>query len=92
MYNLALVQQRRGETKAADATWSRTVDLAAKTLGIEHPVYGEILAGYAQYLRNTGERKKGKALAAQAAAIRRDADRRNGVGAVIDASALQRQQ
>jgi tetratricopeptide (TPR) repeat protein len=92
LYNLALIQQRRKETKAAGATWNRTVDLAAKTMGIEHPVYGEILAGYAKYVREAGDKKRGKALAARAAEIRRDSDRRNGVGAVIDASALQQRQ
>lgn len=88
--NLAAARQRNGQSVEAGRDWRHAVDLAAKLLGTEHPLYGEILANYARYLRETGDKSEGKALASRATRILRDSRRRSGIGAVIDVSDLRR--
>lgn len=90
LHNLAIARQRSGHRRSAGDSWRRAMDLGAATLGIEHPLYGEILKGYANYLHETGDKAAGKAIAARATAILRDHQRRNGLGSVVDVSALQR--
>jgi tetratricopeptide (TPR) repeat protein len=86
LHNLAIARQRSGQAAAAAAVWRRTVDLAAASVGVEHPLYGEILGDYGAYLRATGDKARGKALSARSAEILRDHRRRYG-GAVVDVGA-----
>jgi len=88
LHNLAVAQQRNGLRNAAGETWRRAVDLAAARVGMEHPLYGEILGNYAAYLREIGNKAQSKTLAARSAEILRDHRRRNGVGGVVDVNAL----
>jgi hypothetical protein len=88
--NLAAAHYRSGNKAEAGKNWTKAVDLAAEMLGLDHPLYGEILANYGRYLRETGDKSKGKALEARAKRIVRDSMRSNGIGGVIDVSALQR--
>lgn len=90
LHNLAVARQRNGQRRSAGDVWRRAVELGASRLGLEHPLYGEILKNYAAYLHETGDKAGGKALAARATAILRDHQRRNGLGSVVDVSALQR--
>jgi tetratricopeptide (TPR) repeat protein len=86
--NLAAARLRNGERDEAGKDWQRAVDLAASHLGMEHPLYAEILANYGRYLRETGNKAKGKKLESQAIQIMRASRRRNGIGGVVDVSAL----
>jgi tetratricopeptide (TPR) repeat protein len=88
LHNLAIARQRNGQRDAAGVVWRRAFDLGAASLGLEHPLYGEILGNYAAYLRETGNKSQSKALAARSAEILRDHHRRNGVGGVVDITTL----
>lgn len=90
LHNLAVALERNQQPREARQIWSRAVDLAANTVGLEHPLYGEILGNYARHLRATGDKSKAKALEARSAAILRDTRRRNGIGVTVDAAALER--
>jgi tetratricopeptide (TPR) repeat protein len=90
LHNLALALERNQQPRAAGRTWSRAVDLAANSVGLEHPLYGDILANYARHLRANGDKAKAKPLEARSAEILRGHRRRNGVGVTVDAAALQR--
>jgi tetratricopeptide (TPR) repeat protein len=90
LHNLALALERNKQPRAARQIWSRAVDLAANSVGLEHPLYGDILANYARHLRATGDKSKAKPLEARSAEILRDSRRRNGIGATVDAAALER--
>jgi hypothetical protein len=74
----------------AGAHWRRAIDLAEATVGLEHPLYGEILGNYAHHLRLIGDKSRSKAMAAKSDEILRDSRRRNGLGLVVDVSTLQR--
>jgi tetratricopeptide (TPR) repeat protein len=89
LHNLAMARQRNGQTSAAGEVWRRAVDLAAATVGVEHPLYGEILGSYGAFLRAAGEKARGKTVSARSAEILRDHRRRNG-GNVVDITALQK--
>jgi tetratricopeptide (TPR) repeat protein len=90
LHNLAVALERNKQPRAADQVWNRAVDLAANSVGLEHPLYGEILGNYALHLRATGNKSKAKSLEARSAAILRDTRRRNGIGVTVDAAALER--
>jgi tetratricopeptide (TPR) repeat protein len=90
LFNLAITQQALRQPRLATLTWSRAVDLAAATIGLEHPLYGEILGRYARHLKENGDKEKSKVLAARSAEILRETARRNGIGTMVDVSALQR--
>ena len=47
LHNLALALERNKQPRAAGQIWSRAVDLAANSVGLKHPLYGDILSNYA---------------------------------------------
>jgi hypothetical protein len=47
-----------------------------------------VLAWYAIYLRQTGDKARAKAMEAQSSQILKESGRRNGVGLLIDVTAL----
>ena len=88
--NLASVQVRTARREEARLTLRRALNIAETRLGADHPMYGIVLASYAGYLRQAGDKSQAKALEAKSMRIMRDSGRRNGLGAVIDITALQR--
>jgi superfamily I DNA/RNA helicase len=72
----------------ADAAFRRTLALAERYLGTNHPTYGSVLNNYAEFLNMNGRKAEAKTLAAQAKDVLRDSARRNGLGMTVDASAL----
>jgi tetratricopeptide (TPR) repeat protein len=88
--NLAMLALRDGRYEEAGQRFQRALRITESRLGIEHPMYGILLGGYASYLRQTGDKSRARALEAQSSQILKDTGRRNGLGAMIDVSALQR--
>jgi tetratricopeptide (TPR) repeat protein len=86
--NLAAIELHDGRREEAGVRLRRALEIAEAKLGTAHPMYGSLLAWYAVYLRQTGEKSRAKAMETQAAQIVRDSGRRNGLGAVIDVTAL----
>jgi tetratricopeptide (TPR) repeat protein len=87
--NLAGLALRAGHRDEAGENLRRALDIAERRLGQEHPLYGAVLAKYAEYLKQCGEKTRAKALQAKSNQILRNSNQRNGIGAVIDVSALQ---
>ena len=86
--NLASQAARTGHREEAGQCLRRALDIAERRLGPEHPVYAAILANYAAFLREGGEKSQAKALQARSDQILKDSSRRNGIGAVIDIHSL----
>jgi tetratricopeptide (TPR) repeat protein len=86
--NLATAQIRSHYVAEAGKNFRRAVDLAGQYLGDQSQLYGQVLANYAAYLRQTGEKAQGRDLAKRAGQILHDTARRNGIGATVDVSAL----
>ena len=86
--NLASVENRMGYRDEAGQRLRRALDIAKARLGGEHPTYGLLLANYAAFLRQGGDKGGAKVLEAQSARIMRDSARLNGLGAVVDVSSL----
>jgi tetratricopeptide (TPR) repeat protein len=90
LMNLAAIALHSGRPEEAGARLSRAMEIAVARLGPEHPAYGTLLAGYAVYLRQVGEKSRAREMEARSSQILRESGRRNGLGAVIDVTALRR--
>ena len=88
MNNLASLENRTGHREEAGQSLRRALDIAEKRLGPEHPLYARLLANYAAFLRQGGEKSQAKVLEARSTQILKDSSRRNGFGAVIDVNSL----
>lgn len=88
--NLGMVELRAGRRPEAEEKMRRAMTIAETRLGLEHPGYGLVLAAYATYLRQVGEKGRARAMEAKAGQILRDSRRRNGTDSVVDFTALQR--
>jgi hypothetical protein len=86
--NLASLENRSGHREEAGQYLLRALDVAKKRLGEDHPTYGMLLANYATFLRQGGDKSGAKALETQSSRILRDVRQRNGLGAVIDVNSL----
>ena len=86
--NLASLEHRSGPREEAGQRLRRALDIAERRLGPEHPSYAAVLANYAAFLRQDGDKSRAKALETQSSQILKDNNRRNGVGEVIDINSL----
>jgi tetratricopeptide (TPR) repeat protein len=86
--NLSALALHAGRREEAGQRLTRALTVAESRLGVQHPMYGTILAWYARYLRETGDKQRAKTLEAQSSQIMRENGRRNGLGSVIDVTAL----
>jgi hypothetical protein len=86
--NLASLEYRAGHREEAGQRIRRALDIAEKRLGPDHPSYGALLANYAAFLRQTGDKSAAKALEARSNQIMKDSSQRNGLGVVIDVNSL----
>jgi tetratricopeptide (TPR) repeat protein len=88
--NLASAEFGIGLREEAGQRLRRALDIAKRRLGPEHPSYAVVLANYADFLRESGDKARAKVLATQSSQILKDSNRRNGVGDVIDINSLRR--
>jgi tetratricopeptide (TPR) repeat protein len=88
--NLASAEYHIGLRDEAGKRLRRALDIAGRRLGPEHPSYAAILANYAAFLRESGDKAQAKVLETQSSQILKDSNRRNGVGEVIDINSLRR--
>ena len=86
--NLAAARLRNGERAEAGRTGSARSTLPRASWGCSIRYMAEVLANYGRYLRETGDKAKGKKLESQAIQIMRDSRRRNGIGGVVDVWSL----
>ena len=86
--DLASVLAREHRMDETAALLRRAIDIAGRRIGIEHRLYGKLLANYAGYLRQAGEKSQAKTFQAQADRILQDSARRNGLGVRVDISTL----
>ena len=90
LMNLAALELHAGHPEQAGARLSRAIEITAARLGTEHPAYGTLLASYAVYLRQVGEKSRAREMEARSNQILKESGRRNGLGEVIDVTALRR--
>jgi tetratricopeptide (TPR) repeat protein len=86
--NLGALALRTGRREEAGERFRKALAIAERRLGLAHPTYGTVLAWYAIYLRQTGDKARAKAMEAQSSQILKESGRRNGVGLLIDVTAL----
>ncbi len=67
--NLGGLALRTGRLEEAGERLRRAMAITERTLGVAHPMYGSMLAWYALYLRQTGEKARAKAVEAQSTQI-----------------------
>jgi Tetratricopeptide repeat len=87
---LAAAEYRIGLREESGQRLRRALDIAERRLGPAHPSYAVVLANYATYLRQIGDKSQAKVLETQSSQILKDSNRRNGVGEVIDINSLRR--
>jgi tetratricopeptide (TPR) repeat protein len=86
--NLASVEALAGHRDGAGEKLRRALEIAERRLGPEHPIYAIVLADYAAYLGQGGDKSRAKALKAQADQIMKDSSLRNGLDARVDIRSL----
>jgi tetratricopeptide (TPR) repeat protein len=86
--NLGVLALKVGHREEGGERLRRAMAIAAKRLGTTHPLYGTLLACYAIYLRQSGDKSHAKAMEAQAGQILKANGSRNGFGSTIDVKAL----
>ena len=86
--NLATVYAALGRHDDAEAAYRRSLAIAEKKLGTQHPVYGKVLLNYAEFVRKRGDKAGARQLHAQAEAVLKDNRQRNGAGMTIAASSF----
>jgi tetratricopeptide (TPR) repeat protein len=77
-----------GRKEDAGAAFRRAIAICEKSLPPGHPSRAALLAGYARYLRATGERARAKTVEAQARSLAQNIARRDGMGMTVDVSEL----
>ena len=87
--NLALSYVSLGNRAAAEATFDRALEVAAKRLGTATPVYAKVLFNYGTVERRFGNKTAAKEMEARARAILGENARINGTGVIVDRSAFQ---
>jgi tetratricopeptide (TPR) repeat protein len=85
-YSLVLLARR--DYQQAEALLKRSLALAERTLGSDHPEVARILHGYAAVMRKTGRKSQARKLEARAARIQQDSDRANAIGYTVDLRSL----
>ena len=88
LYNVATDLTKMGRLRSALPVYEQALDVCAKSLGEEHPIYGELLKNYSTALRKLGYKREAKLAITRTEEIKRISLRRNGTGLTISAPAL----
>ena len=86
--NLGALEGSSGHREEAGENLRRALEIAEKRLGPEHPMYAIVLADYAAFLGQGGDKSRAKALKAQSAQIMKENSLRNGLDSKIDIRSL----
>jgi hypothetical protein len=86
--NAAYLSAYEKNTPEAESLFEKAIAISKKDLGPEHPVLGEVLTAYAEFLRQTKQKAKAKQARRRGEAILAAHRRGNALGHTVEAGAL----
>jgi tetratricopeptide (TPR) repeat protein len=86
--NLAEISAQSGKPAEAAPLYRQAIEYADRKLGPQHPVLGDILFNYANFLRRTKNGREARKIEKRANAIRERTRHENLEGYTVEASSL----